>query len=166
MTWKQFVRRFKEMMADTSTTPLGVTDLEAWHKKQKQITERLLREEQEKREQAKNWLNQGIYTKASLLKKIWMCLQYIYWDTRGEKQKKLKFTFKEQKEFETIDDDIAALEERIEELEQEMLKNATNSAKLSEIMAQKEEAESALEEKMERWVYLNDLAERIEAQNS
>lgn len=85
MTWKQFVRRFKEMMADTSTTPLGVTDLEAWHKKQKQITERLLREEQEKREQAKNWLNQDSYAKASLPKKIWMCLQYIYWDIRGEK---------------------------------------------------------------------------------
>ena len=85
MTWKQFVRRFKEMMADTSTTPLGVTNLEAWHKKQKQITERLLREEQEKREQAKNWLNQGAYTKASLFQKIWMCLQYIYWDIRGEK---------------------------------------------------------------------------------
>ena len=56
------------------------------------------------------------------------------------------------------------LEERIEELEHEMLKNATNSAKLSEIMAQKEEAEVALEEKMERWVYLNDLAEKIAAQ--
>ena len=38
MTWKQFVRRFNEMMADTNTTPYGVTDLEAWHKKQKQIT--------------------------------------------------------------------------------------------------------------------------------
>ena len=42
-----------------------------------------------------------------------------------------------------------------------MLQNATNSAKLSEIMAKKEEAEVALEEKMERWVYLNDLAEKI-----
>lgn len=61
MTWKQFVRRFKEMMADTNTTPYGVTDLEAWHKKQKQITERLLQEEQEKREQAKNWLKQDSY---------------------------------------------------------------------------------------------------------
>ena len=59
MTWKQFVRRFKEMMADTSTTPLGVTDLEAWHRKQKEITERCLCEEQEKREQAKNWLTKS-----------------------------------------------------------------------------------------------------------
>lgn len=87
-------------------------------------------------------------------------------DWKQNQPTKLKFSYKEQKEYETIDDDIAALEERIEELEQEMLNNATNSAKLSEIMAQKEEAESALEEKMERWVYLNDLAERIEAQNS
>lgn len=85
MTWKQFVRRFKEMMADTSTTPLSVTDLEAWHKKHKAITEQTLRKEQEKRESAKNWLNQGAYTKASLFQKIWMCLQYIYWDIRGEK---------------------------------------------------------------------------------
>ena len=85
MTWKQFVRRFKEMMADTSTTPLGVADLEAWHRKQKEITERCLREEQEKRERRRNRLNQDAYTKASLFEKVWMCLQYIYWDIRGEK---------------------------------------------------------------------------------
>ena len=85
MTWKQFVRRFNEIMEDTSTTPLGVTDLEAWHRKQKEITERCLREEQEKRERRKNRLNQDAYVKASLPKKIWMCLQYIYWDIRGEK---------------------------------------------------------------------------------
>ena len=85
MTWKQFVRRFNKMMADTSTTPYGVTDLEAWHRKQKKITERRLREEQEKRESAKNWLSRDAYAKASLPKKLWMCLQYVYWDIRGEK---------------------------------------------------------------------------------
>ncbi len=85
-------------------------------------------------------------------------------DWKKDQPTKLKFSYKEQKEYETIDDDIAALEEKIEELEQEMQRNATNSAKLSEIMAQKEEAEGALEEKMERWVYLNDLAEKIAAQ--
>ena len=74
---------------------------------------------------------------------------------------KLKFTFKEQKEFETIDDDIAKLEEKLEKLEQEIMKNATNSGKLNELTAEKEEAEALLEEKMERWVYLNDLAEKI-----
>lgn len=74
---------------------------------------------------------------------------------------KLKFTFKEQKEFETIDDDIAKLEEKLEKLEQEIMKNATNSGKLNELTSEKEEAEALLEEKMERWVYLNDLAEKI-----
>ena len=78
---------------------------------------------------------------------------------------KLKFTFKEQKEFETIDDDIGALEARLEKLDADMMANATNSMKLSELAAEKEKTENALEEKMDRWVYLNDLAERIEAQN-
>ena len=85
-------------------------------------------------------------------------------DWKKDRPTKLKFSYKEQKEYETIDDDIAALEEKIETLDAEMMKNATNSAKLSELMAKKEEAEAALEEKMERWVYLNDLAERIAAQ--
>ncbi len=74
---------------------------------------------------------------------------------------KLKFTFKEQKEFETIDDDIAKLEKKLEKLDEEIMKNATNSGKLNELTAEKEEAEALLEEKMERWVYLNDLAEKI-----
>lgn len=85
-------------------------------------------------------------------------------DWKKDRPTKLKFSYKEQKEYETIDEDIAALEEKIESLDAEMLKNATNSVKLSEIMAKKEEAEAALEEKMERWVYLNDLAEKIAAQ--
>lgn len=79
---------------------------------------------------------------------------------------KLKFTYKEQKEYETIDDEIASLEQKIEELDEQMMQYATNSAKLSEITEQKEAAKAALEEKMERWVYLNDLAERIENQKS
>ncbi len=77
---------------------------------------------------------------------------------------KLKFTFKEQREYETIDDDIAALEEKIEKLDQEIMANATNSGKLNELTKEKEQAEAELEEKMDRWVYLNDLAEKIEAQ--
>lgn len=77
---------------------------------------------------------------------------------------KLKFTFKEQREYETIDDDIAALEEKIERLDQEIMANATNSGKLNELTKEKEQAEAELEEKMDRWVYLNDLAEKIEAQ--
>ncbi len=77
---------------------------------------------------------------------------------------KLKFTYMEQREYETIDEDIASLEEKIEQLDADMMKYATNSVKLSEITAEKEEIEQKLEEKMERWVYLNDLAERIEEQ--
>lgn len=79
---------------------------------------------------------------------------------------KLKFSYKEQKEYETIDETIAALEEKIESLEDEVLKNATNSAKLNELLEKKELAEKELEENMERWVYLNDLAEKIEAQKT
>ena len=78
-----------------------------------------------------------------------------------EHQKKLKFTYKEQKEFETIDDDIAKLEEKIEQLDEEIIENATNSGKLAELTQQKEETEEALNEKMDRWAYLNDLAEQI-----
>ena len=81
--------------------------------------------------------------------------------TWKQREKKLKFTYKEQREFETIDDDIAKLEEKIESLDEEMAKNATNSVKLGELMKAKEDAEAMLEEKMERWVYLNDLNERI-----
>ena len=82
-------------------------------------------------------------------------------DWKQNKPTKLKFTYKEQKEYETIDDDIAALEQKIEDLDAEMMANATNSAKLSELAAKKEQAEADLEAKMERWVYLNDLAEKI-----
>ena len=86
-------------------------------------------------------------------------------DWKQNRPIRLKFTFKEQREYETIDDDIAALEEKIVFIDDQMMKNATNSAKLAELMAQKEETEAALEEKTERWVYLTDLAERIEEQN-
>lgn len=84
--------------------------------------------------------------------------------TWKQREKKLKFSYKEQREYETIDEDIAKLEETIEKLDQEMVKNATNSVKLSELMKEKEETETTLEEKMDRWVYLNDLAEQIENQ--
>ncbi len=81
-----------------------------------------------------------------------------------ERERKLKFTYNEQKEFESIDEDIAKLEDKIESLDQEMMKNATNSVKLKELMEKKQEAETALEEKMDRWVYLNDLNEKIQNQ--
>ena len=85
-------------------------------------------------------------------------------DWKRNRKTKLKFSYKEQKEFETIDDDIAQLEDGIAALEAEILANATNPGKLNELMKEKEKAEHALEEKMNRWVYLNDLAEKIESQ--
>lgn len=85
-------------------------------------------------------------------------------DWKQNRKTKLKFSYKEQKEFETIDDNIAQLEDGIAALEAEILANATNPGKLNELMKEKEKAEHALEEKMNRWVYLNDLAEKIESQ--
>ena len=76
----------------------------------------------------------------------------------------LKFTYKEQKEYDTIDNDIAALEEKLSMLNEDIAKNSSNYSRLTELSAQKEDAEAALNEKMERWVYLNDLAEKISAQ--
>ena len=78
--------------------------------------------------------------------------------------KKLKFSYKEQREYETIEDDIAALEQKVEDLDNEMAANATNAAKLRELMEEKEKTEAALEEKMERWEYLEELAAKIAGQ--
>ena len=85
--------------------------------------------------------------------------------TVKNRQDKLKFTYKEQREYETIDDDIAALEEKIEKLEQDMVTNARDFVKLNELTKEKETTQALLDEKMDRWVYLQDLAERIEQQN-
>lgn len=75
---------------------------------------------------------------------------------------KLKFTYKELREYETIDDDIAKLEARLAEMDALITQSATDFVKLTEYTGEKEALEQALEEKMERWVYLNDLAERIQ----
>lgn len=80
------------------------------------------------------------------------------------RNKKLKFSYNEQREYETIEDDIAKLEEKIEKLDGEIVKNATNSVKLRELMESKEETETVLMEKMDRWEYLEDLAKKIEEQ--
>jgi ATP-binding cassette subfamily F protein uup len=79
-------------------------------------------------------------------------------------QKKLKFTFKEQKEYETIESDIEKLEQDIADLDAEILKNATNYGKLNALSQEKEEKEELLMEKMERWEYLEDLARKIAEQ--
>jgi len=79
------------------------------------------------------------------------------------RKKKLKFTYQEQKDYESIEGEIATLEEKIEKLEAEIPKFARDFVKLNELTKEKEATEAALEEKMERWMYLEDLAARIEA---
>ena len=79
-------------------------------------------------------------------------------------QKKLKFTFKEQKEYETIEADIEKLESEIAQLDAQILKNATNFGKLNALSQEKDAKEELLMEKMERWEYLEDLAAKIAAQ--
>lgn len=81
-----------------------------------------------------------------------------------ERENKLKFTYAEQKEYDTIDDDIASLESKIEELDGEIAGAATQYSRLNELMQEKVDVEAQLEHMMDRWVYLNDLAEKIEAQ--
>ena len=82
--------------------------------------------------------------------------------TRGPQ--KLKFTYQEQKDYETIEADIAALEEKIENLDKEMQTASTDFVKLNQLVTEKEATEKLLEEKMDRWMYLEDLAARIAEQ--
>lgn len=77
---------------------------------------------------------------------------------------KKKFTYQEQKEFTQIDDVIARLEETLGRIEQDIIESARDFVKLNQLTKEKEETEVLIEEKMERWVYLNDLAEQIEEQ--
>lgn len=84
-------------------------------------------------------------------------------DGRNQREK-LKFSFKEQREYEQIDEVIASLEEKIQQTEKDIAANSSDYGALQELTEKKEQLETELAEKMERWVYLNDLAERIEAQ--
>jgi ATP-binding cassette subfamily F protein uup len=84
---------------------------------------------------------------------------------RTERPKKLKFTYQEQRDYDTIEEVIASIEERLSGLQQEIEASAHDYGKLNVLMAEKEQAEGELEEKMERWMYLNDLAEKIAAQS-
>lgn len=83
---------------------------------------------------------------------------------RARGLQKLKFTYKEQKDYETIENDIAELEKKIESLEKEMETVSTDFVRLTQLTADKETAESILEEKMDRWMYLEELAVRIAEQ--
>ena len=82
---------------------------------------------------------------------------------RTSAPRKLKFSYKEQKEYETIEADIAGLEEKIAGLEARIPTFSSDFVKLQELTAEKEKMEAELEEKMERWMYLEDLAARIAA---
>lgn len=81
-------------------------------------------------------------------------------------QEKLKFSYKEQKEFEVIDEEIAQLELQIDHCRQQMQECASDYVKLQELTEEKETLEKELSQKEERWIYLNELAERIEAQRT
>lgn len=84
--------------------------------------------------------------------------------TEKPREKKLKFSYQEQREWNTIEEEIAALEEKAAELEKQVEEAARDYGKLRELMGEKEKTEAMLEEKMERWMYLNELAEKIAAQ--
>ena len=86
--------------------------------------------------------------------------------TEKIKQKKLKFTWQEQKDYETIEDVIAGIEEHIADLDRQINLSATDFVKLGALTQEKEEQEALLDEKMERYLYLTDLAEQIEAQKN
>ena len=80
------------------------------------------------------------------------------------RSQKLKFSYQEQREYDTIDEVIADLEEKIAQKEAEIEASASQYGRLSELMDEKAELERQYEEKMERWVYLNELAEKINTQ--
>lgn len=84
-------------------------------------------------------------------------------DTRT-RERKLKFSYQEQRDFETIEGDISALEEKIENLDKEMASCTSDFVRLNELLAEKEKNEKLLEEKMDRWMYLEELAEKIKNQ--
>lgn len=83
---------------------------------------------------------------------------------RSRGPQKLKFTYKEQRDYETIEADMASLEDRITAVDKDIEASAHNFVKLNQLMEEKEELEAALEEKMERWMYLEELAAKIAGQ--
>jgi ATP-binding cassette subfamily F protein uup len=79
-----------------------------------------------------------------------------------DRERTVKFTFKEQKEYEEIDASIALLEEKVKELSGKLIEAASDYVLLQKLMEEKADMELQLEEKLERWVYLNEIAEKIE----
>lgn len=85
---------------------------------------------------------------------------------RREKQRELRMSYKEQKDYETIDATIEGLNEKLAQIDEDIARYASDFVKLTELAALKEQTEQALEQAEERWLYLTDLAERIEAQKA
>ena len=86
-------------------------------------------------------------------------------DTRRPREKKLKFTFKEQREFDTIDGELAELETALKENAAAMSACGSDYVRLQELTQRQDELNARLEERTERWMYLNELKERIDAQS-
>ena len=84
---------------------------------------------------------------------------------RPQSHKKLKFSYKEQREYESIDGEIANLEEKVANVKRRQEECASDYVALQQLQEEQAQLEGELEEKMDRWVYLNDLAEQIEKQN-
>ncbi len=84
------------------------------------------------------------------------------WKEDKKNNKVLKFSYTERKEFDTIEDDIEQIEIKLRQTDEEILKNATNSGRLNELMNERNALEETLNVKMERWLYLNELAEQIQ----
>ncbi|MDP4087703.1 MAG: ABC-F family ATP-binding cassette domain-containing protein [Bacillota bacterium] len=88
-------------------------------------------------------------------------LDYAADDLKEDKKRQVKFSYMEQREYDQIDSVVAGLEEKIDEVEKKIHESASDYSLLQELLGEKEELERQLEEKMERWVYLNELAEKI-----
>lgn len=86
--------------------------------------------------------------------------------SKQNREKKLKFSYQEQKDWEVIESEIQALESQIAELDSQIEAVASDFIKLKDLMEEKEQKEADLDAKMERWMYLNELAEKIEAENN
>ena len=83
---------------------------------------------------------------------------------KPQREKKLKFSYQEQKEYETIEETVAALEEKISQIEKDMERYATDFIELNKLSQEKEMTENQLQEKMDRWMYLEELNEKIQNQ--
>lgn len=83
---------------------------------------------------------------------------------KPQREKKLKFSYQEQKEYETIEEAVAALEEKISQIEKDMERYATDFIELNKLVQEKEMTENQLQEKMDRWMYLEELNEKIQNQ--